>query len=177
LPDATTSPFAKIAAVVGADSTKVQALFAKLAADWHGRGTRAVGVVAEPHGHSGRSCNAGFLRDITSGNRYSIYLETAPNGTSCHIDAEGVETACAAILEQISTGDVIILSKYGKLETMGRGLSAAFEAAMAAGKPILTSVSEKHLAAWQALAPGALSLEADEATLAAWCRSVLARAA
>lgn len=161
-----------IACVVGADSTATQILFARLAADWRASGIKAVGLIGEPHGLPNRACGAGILRDIVSGTAYSIYLATAPRDTSCHIDMAGVETACAAIIEEISAADLVVLSKFGKLEAIGRGLTGAFEAAIAAGKPLLTSVSAKHLDAWRAFAPHATSLSLDETVIKAWSRAI-----
>lgn len=157
-----------IAVVEGADSTSIQALLAAAAAEWSATEVKVAGVTAEAHGLPDRSCSAGLLRDVASGARFPIYLETAPRGTSCHLDAAGVEAACAAILRQIETSDLVILSKFGKLEAMGQGLFPAFEAAVAAGKPLLTSVSAKHREAWQAFAPDARLLEAERAALAGW---------
>ena len=162
----------RIATVVGADSATTQALFAAMVADWRASGAKVVGVIGEAHGLPDRTCSAGILRDIVSGKPYQIYLETAPNHTSCHIDMAGVETACAAVLNHVSTSDFVVLSKFGKLEAMRRGLAAAFEAAIAAGKPVLTTVSDKHRDAWQALAPDAILLAADEAVIQAWWRAV-----
>jgi len=61
-----------------------------------------------------------------------------------------------------------VLSKFGKLEAAGQGLFPAFEAAAAAGKPVLTSVSSKHRDAWRAFAPDADFIQADEAALTEW---------
>jgi nucleoside-triphosphatase THEP1 len=162
----------RIAAVAGADGTTAQTLFAEVAARWRAAGIGVVGVIAEAHGLPGRTCGAGILRDIASGTPYRIYLDTPPGNTSCHLDAAGVEAACAAVRDQVRTSDLVILSKFGKLEAARRGLAGVFEAALAAGKPVLTTVSEKHRDAWRAFAPDAAFLEADEAALQAWRRTV-----
>jgi len=60
------------------------------------------------------------------------------------------------------------LSKFGKLEAAGGGLFGAFEAAMAERKPILTTVSDKHLDAWRDFAPAATVLPASAAALQEW---------
>lgn len=164
----------KIASVVGAPSAEVQDVLARLAMAWRASGLKVVGALAEPHGLSERSCGAGFLRDIASGTPYPIYLETAPRDTSCHVDVVGVERASAAILNQIVTADLVVLSKFGKLETMGRGLAVVFDTAIAAGKPILTSVAGKHRDAWRSFAPSATSLTLDEAAIEAWLMHSLA---
>lgn len=169
-----TSAAGRIATIVGADTAITQALFAASAAAWRAEGAKVVGVVSEAHDLPDRTCTAGFLRDIASERRYPIYRESAPSGTSCHLDAAGVEAACAAVREGIGTSDAVILSKFGKLEAQQRGLADAFAAAIGAGKPLLTTVSEKHRDAWQAMAPDAVVLPADPAAIEDWWRAVRA---
>jgi hypothetical protein len=132
-------------------------------------------MIGEPHGRSDRTCTAGVLRDIVSGKPYQIHLDTPPNNTSCDIDAAGVETACAAVINDVLASDLVVLSKFGKLEAMRQGLAAAFEAAIAARKPVLTTVSDRHRDAWQAFAPDATLLPADEAAIQDWWRAVRTR--
>ncbi len=158
----------RIATVVGGDGAAIQALLATAAAGWRAAGVKVVGVIAEAHGLPERSCSAGVLRDVVSGASYPIYLETVPSHTSCHLDAAGVEAACASVLDQLSESEVVVLSKFGKLEAMRRGLAPVFDAAIAAGKPVLTTVSEKHRGAWRAFAPDAAALAADGAAISAW---------
>lgn len=162
---------AGIAAVVGTDSRNVQALFAAVAGELGAEGLRVVGVIAEAHGLPDRTCAAGFLRDIASGGQVSIYLQDAPRDTSCHLDASGVESACGQLLPQIPGCDLVIISKFGKLEAGGGGLTPAFEAAAKAGKPILTSVSDLHLAAWRAFAPDAVDVPCDGPAVRRWWKS------
>jgi hypothetical protein len=161
----------RIAAVTGAESTTVQALFAALAAEWREAGAKVVGVIGEPHGIPGRDCGAGILRDIVSGKPFPIYLDIPPDDTACHLDATGVVAASTALRDQVLGSDLVLLSKFGKLEALHAGLIGAFETARAAGKPVLTSVSDKHRAAWTAFAPDATLLAADAAALQAWWRT------
>ena len=158
----------RIAAISGADGMQIQDLLGTAIRQWRAAGATVVGLLAENHTLPERSCAAGFLRDIGSGVAYPIYLETAPSHTSCHLDAVGVEAACAALLEQIPGSDIVVLSKFGKLEAAHAGLVPAFEAALASGKPILTSVSSRHRQAWQAFAPDALDLPAEKAAIERW---------
>ena len=161
-----------IATVVGADDPTIQALFANTAAKWRAAGLKVVGLVAETHGLEDRTCRAGFLRDVVSGKTFSIYLETPPSHTSCHLDADGVESACNEILKQIPASDLVVLSKFGKLEADHGGLVRAFDAAIAAGKPVLTTVSDKHRDAWSGFASNAIYLSPEEAALDQWRNAI-----
>ena len=164
----------KIAKVVEAESTRDQALFRVVASRWRAAGAKVAGVIAEPYGLPGRSCSAGILRDISTGQPYTIYLDSAPSDTSCHLDAAGVDAACANLVAQIETSDLVVLSKFGRLEAMGKRMAKAFATATAADKPVLTTISGKHREAWVAFAPHAAHLTADEATLQAWWKTVRA---
>ncbi len=157
-----------IARIVGADSATVQRLFGEAVRRWRATDVRVAGVIEETHGLTGRTCNAGVLRDVLTGERHSIFLEILPPGKICHVDASGAEQAGRSVLAGIADSDVVVLSKGGKLEAGGRGLIGAFEAAAAAGKPILTTVAEKHLEAWDTFAPEAEIIAPSVAAIERW---------
>lgn len=162
-----------IAAIHDDSSTRLQPLFAETAARWRVEGLNVVGLIEEPHGLPGRSCSGGVLRDIASGDLYPIYLDVIPEGTVCHIDVQGAHAACTALTPQIANCDVVLLSKFGKLEAGQGGLTDAFRAAFAAGKPVLTAVSDKHAPAWRAFVPQAASLSPSAEALRAWKDGVI----
>lgn len=163
---------ASIAAIVGGSSRSVQSLFAAFAGDLRAAGVRASGVVSETHGLPDRTCSAGFLRDIASAAQFPIYLQDPPLDRSCHLDESGLDAASRRLLPQIPDCDLLIISKFGKSEAGGGGLTPAFEAAMKAHKPILTSVSDLHLAAWRNFAPDAARLPCDESAVRRWWEAV-----
>jgi hypothetical protein len=171
----TTPRKAGIAAIVGGESRTVQTLFATVAGDLRAAGLRIIGVVSEAHGLPDRTCSAGFLRDIAAGAQFSIYLQDPPRDTSCHLDESGLDAACRRLLPQIPGCDLLIISKFGKSEAAGGGLTPAFEAAIKADKPILTSVSELHLAAWRTFAPDAADVPCDDLAVRRWCETASAR--
>lgn len=159
----------KVAALVrtGADAT--DALLSEKVAEWRSAGARTVGVLAEPRRmQEGQTCGAGYLRDIGTSDEQRIYLTAPPSSGACDLDAAGVEAACERLIDQIPNSDIVVLSKFGKLEAAGGGLLPAFRAAIATGKPVLTTVSEKHLGMWQAFAPDAVVLTRAEAIDAWW---------
>lgn len=167
-----TSAKNRIAAVTGAESAMVQTLFATAIARWRNGGIKVAAVLAETLSPTTGICSADYLRDVATGVAYSIHLEEPPRDTTCHLDAGGVDAACAALLPQFDSCDLVVLSKFGKLESMGRGLFPAFEAARAAGLPVLTTVSAKHEDAWRSFAPGAAALPANAEALQGWWRTL-----
>ncbi|TPN77559.1 DUF2478 domain-containing protein [Mesorhizobium sp. CU2] len=157
-----------IAAIVGAESTLIQKLLVEAVSDWRRAGLTVCGVVEEA---AGRSCS-GFLRNLETGAEFAMYLDEPPVHTSCHLDELGVVDACASVVDRVAASDLVVLSKFGKLEAVGSGLFEAFETAIALGKPVLTSVAPKHHYAWQRFAPEAVFIGAGRASIEAWKRGV-----
>lgn len=163
----------RIGVISGPDSSVAQAAIAMAVAGWRAEGARIAGVLSEGHSLPDRSCGAGYLRDIESGERFTIYQDVPAEGSAtCHIDAEGVEAACAAVLHRIGVSDLVVFNKFGKLEAMHQGLWQALEAAVAAGKPSLLALSEKHSEAFRAFAPDAVWLAPERSALDRWWNAV-----
>lgn len=160
-----------IAVIANREGRNTQALLRAAADAWREAGAKVVGVVAEDD-EAGGECSVAFLRDIASQRRFSIRLEAAPAGTACHLDAAGMDDACVGLLPQIAGADVVVLSKFGKTEAMRQGLWAAFRKTVAAGKPLLTTVSAKHREAWAAFAAESVWLEPDNGSIERWRRAV-----
>jgi hypothetical protein len=72
------------------------------------------------------------------------------------------------VLGQIEESDIVVLSKFGKVEAVGSGLFEAFEHAIASGKPVLTSVAPKHHYAWTRFAPDAVFIRPERAAFDEW---------
>jgi hypothetical protein len=145
-------PANRIAVVRGTSSAEVAEVFRTLVERW--RATYCVaGLIAEPHGLADRACSAGFLRNVRSGERFSIFQDLGPGSTACHLDGAGALTAADAVRRDIAAGcDLVLLSKFGKLEADGEGLFGAFNAALDARIPLLTSVSRASETQWEKLA-------------------------
>lgn len=157
-----------VAIVANREGGNSAALLARMAAEWRADGVSVVGVLAQDNDDAEATCSAGFLRDIATGQIYSIHLDVPPADADCHIDAGGMSEACSGLMGQIAAADLVILSKFGKLEAAKKGLFPAFAAAIAAGKPLLTTVSPKHVDALKTFAPAAAWLGADDPSLAHW---------
>jgi hypothetical protein len=138
--------------VQGAPNIEIQAILRALADDWKDE-LRLAGAVAEDHGLPDRVCQAGYLRTLATGARYSIFHDPGPSAAACHLDGSGAGAAAIAVQRDIETGcDLVLLNKFGKLEADGNGLAVAFRATLAAGLPLLTSVSPAQEEAWRRFA-------------------------
>jgi hypothetical protein len=163
----------KIAVVQGVSSSTVQDMFRTLIYRWQ-PAARIAGLIAEDHGLPDRKCTAGYLRSITDGALYPIFQDLGPGSEACHLDGAGATMATEAVKRDIATGcDLVLLSKFGKLEASRQGLAQAFTAAIGAGVPILTSVSPAFEKAWSAFAaPMFVVLPADTDRIEAWWHHV-----
>jgi hypothetical protein len=158
-----------IAIVQGASSAEIQQLLSAFV-DRNKRVLRIAGLIEGTAGE-GAACGAGQLRSVGSDGSFALFQELGPGSVSCSLDSSGVVQASEQVCSDIARGcDLVVLSKFGKLEAENRsGLIAAFVSAMEAGLPILTSVSPKHMAAWSAFAaPFFVTLPPEMAALEAW---------
>jgi len=163
-----------IAVVQGAESAAIQRLLADvLTAPW--RPARVAGVIEVPEGAGAEGgsgvCGADTLLNVADGARYPIFQDLGSGSTACSLDPRGVVDACAAVCRDIAAGcDLVVLSKFGKLEAESRsGLTAAFAAAMEAGVPILTAVSPRNQERWHAFAaPCYEVIAADAEAIRTW---------
>jgi hypothetical protein len=156
----------------------MQRLFAALAERWL-PSLRLAGVVAEDHGLADRACSAGYLRSLRSGERFQIFQDLGPGSTGCHLAGTGALAATVAVQRDVAEGcDLVLLSKFGKLEAGGSGLRDAFSAAIEWGIPVLTSVSPAFAAAWAEFA-GSLSvvLPPDDDRIEDWRQAVVPKPA
>ncbi|TDR38031.1 DUF2478 domain-containing protein [Aquamicrobium defluvii] len=165
-----------IAAITGAETAAIQALLLNAAARWRAAGLTVCGIVEESDGPTQSGCSCGILRNFVTGARFPMYLDEPPAHTSCHLDETGVTKAGESVLGQIAGADVVVLSKFGKVEAVGGGLFRAFEVAAVLGKPVITSVAPKHNYPWQRFAPHATAVGPRQDEIDSWWQSV-ARAA
>jgi hypothetical protein len=167
------TPLSTVAVVRGTSGVEVQDVFRALVERWR-PSTRLAGLVAEGHGLPDRTCSAGFLRNIASRERFSIFHDLGPGATECHLDDIGALAAAAAVQRDIAAGcDLVLLNKFGKLEAAGKGLFNAFKAALDAQTPLLTSVSPAFEEPWKRLVGRSFALlPADLEGIGAWWRSV-----
>jgi hypothetical protein len=162
-----------VAVVRGSVGEEVQDVFRELVERWQAS-ARLVGLIAEGHGLADRACSAGFLRNIANGERFSMFQDLGPGSTGCHLDGLGALAAAASVQLDIAAGcDLVLLSKFGKLEADGRGLFCAYKAALEARVPLLTSVSPALEGSWTELCGQAFTiLPADADKVSAWRRAV-----
>ncbi len=119
--------------------------------------------------HDG-ACKHFRVRDLLSGETISISQDLGRGSTACNLDPAALVRACGRIETAISEGaDLVVLSKFGKLEAARSGLADAFRAAIEADLPILTVVSPAAAEEWELFAaPLFQFLDANLEALEGW---------
>ncbi len=167
------TPVKTIAAVQGASSAAAQDIFRALAARLQ-PSVRIAGLLEEGHGQDDQVCGAGYLRCIGSGARYPMFQDLEHGSKACRIDPAGVLVAGEAVRRDIAAGcDLVLLSRFAKLEAAHEGLMPAFATALQAGVPLLTSVSPAFRDAWERFAsPLFVVLPAEPEAVDDWWHAV-----
>lgn len=149
-----------IGAIAGSDGEAIQALmlgFARSLAP----GARVIGVVEV----------GDDLLDLASGVRYRLFEPLGAGADACSLDPAGPAQACGTLLPLIEQGcDLVVLNKFGKLEAESNsGLTDAFAMAVSQNIPVLTAISSRFAAHWQAFAgPLAETLAPQREAIEAW---------
>lgn len=162
-----TESAAPIAVIQGGSSATIQQLLDEFASSLRPV-VRVAGLIEE-----GPKAVA-QLRSLGDGRRYPLFQDLGPSSTACSLDGGSVVMACEAVRRDIAAGcDLVVLSKFGKLEAERSGLAEAFAAAVEAQVPILTSLAPKFDAQWTAFAaPMFEMLSPEAAAIERWWRSV-----
>jgi hypothetical protein len=99
------------------------------------------------------------LEDLGSGARIAIGTDRGRLARGCKLDVNQLLEAIEGVGTQLtSQTDLLILNKFGKVESEGGGLRAVVADAIEAGVPILIAVPWRNIDNWRLFA-GELSLE------------------
>lgn len=173
------NPYAKrIAALRGATSHELQGALSAFAREVQSQGFRVAGVIEESSCGRAGGCKSLSVKDIGSGETIPISQKLGAGSEACNLDPGGLALACGRIEAAINRGvDVVVLSKFGKLEASRSGLCDAFRAAILADIPVVTAVAAPVAQEWDCFA-GELSqyVEPDIDALAIWWRGQSAAA-
>lgn len=163
-----------IAVLRGAPGPVLQQFMWACATRWAAAGARVHGVLERHDGSGQHTSDAVTLVDLASGVEFPVFQDLGSESTACHLDPSGIVAACAVICRTLEEGaDLLILSKFGKLEAERSGLIDAFGAAIARGVPVLTAVAPAYSEAWAAFsAPLAADVALDGAALDEWWNRV-----
>ena len=160
----------QIAALQGAPGETIQTILSQFAEELKRDGFRVAGVVEVSRCSATGACKSLAVRDLTSETVIKFSQDLGAGSTACNLDPSGLAQACEAVERAIEDGaDVVVLSKFGKLEAARGGLCDAFRAAILADLPIITTVSPLLAEEWAQFAgPLSNKVPATMDALGAW---------
>lgn len=171
-----------LAAIVLATDAPGKSVLNAVVSKLKSEGVRVGGYVQRTSAHPEGAGPAGdvtgiFAEDIETGETFAIMRPRGGAGSGCRLDSSVLaELAGRALLRLDRDIDLFVLNRFGRTETEGGGLRAAYEKAIECGVPVLTSVKPEYIEGWKTYT-GDLSmlLPPDESVILDWCRSVLER--
>lgn len=166
------SAIAGIRFVKGAD---IDGLLLDVASSLRRAGARLGGLLQFADGGDARSASSVKVVDIYSGDRYEIWEPRGHWARGCRLDENGLAHAEAGVLKSLDAGiDLLILNRFGRAESKGRGLIACFVQAMSESVPILTAVREPFDVEWDRFHGGmGTSLPPEPQAVLRWANGAL----
>ncbi|MEP1931128.1 MAG: DUF2478 domain-containing protein [Roseibium sp.] len=127
----------------------------------------------------GSCCPISHLEDLASGEQSRITQPLGSGSTGCRLDPGALANASEALSRQMgSKPDILILNRFGRGESEGRGFRPVIEQAVELGIPVLTAVKERYAAEWETFSDGmATYLPADTNQIMAWAMPILSKSA
>lgn len=140
-----------LAAIRFDDGQEVDDLFSSFVRLLEGRGLRVRGVL-QARGKAGGACHCADmdLHAIGSSPVFRISQSLGNGSSACRLDP-GVLAECSAFLDQqIASGaDLLVLNRFGKGESEGRGFRDLISSALSRGIPVLIAIRPVYESAWR----------------------------
>ncbi|MBB4198304.1 hypothetical protein CCR94_22880 [Rhodoblastus sphagnicola] len=153
-----------LAAVVYDDGDPIDALLAQVRAALEGRGQKVGGVLQTPCAETIHAVH------IDSGRTFDLMQNLGVCATGCRLDSGALAEVAGLLAQSLAARpDLLIVSRFGRVEAEGGGFLAEIGAAAASGQPTLVGVARKREADWRAYAGDfAETLPCDAAAVLAW---------
>jgi nucleoside-triphosphatase THEP1 len=168
----------QIGAVVYDDGLFADALIVQCAARLVGFGYQLGGVVqSNAHRRGRRRCDM-YVKDLLGGDEIKISLDRGNEARGCRLDPDAFARINSWIERAVLEGaDLLIINKFGKEETHGRGLRSVIAEALIAEIPLVIGVSTRNLGNFLTFVGASTTrLKPDIEAITAWCRNAICAA-
>lgn len=119
------------------------------------RGVRVAGLVQEREDCEGCEGKDLWVRNLMTGQRFTIMQDLGANSESCRVDPSAIAIAARELGEAVKTHpDLVVANRFGRLESEGAGMIAEIGEAVAEGVALIIAVPLRYLDAWNAFAGG-----------------------
>ncbi len=165
----------RLGVVVYDDGIFADSLIARCAIALLTSGYRLGGIVqSNPHRAGRRRCDM-YVKDLLAGDEIKISFDRGNEARGCRLDPDAFARINAwierAVLERV---DLLIINKFGKEETRGRGLRPVIADALIAEIPLVIGVSALNLRDFLSfVGDSATRLRPDIEAITAWCQNAI----
>jgi len=137
-------------------------------------GARIAGLVQERADDDLCGVHDVRVRDLASGETLPIMQDLGAGSTICSVDPSAIARAARLVDRALATDpDLLVVNRFGRLESEGGGLIAEIGRAFAEGVAMIVCVPERYCDAWNAFAAGLdQKLPATGEAIEAWWRRV-----
>ena len=149
---------------------------AAVAARLEQQGVRLAGTVQTNIARADRTKCDMDLRVLPDGPVYRISEDRGAAARGCMLDHGALEQTVAEVARRLDGAEVVIVNKFGKAESEGRGMVPVITEALALGMTVLVGVNGLNLPLYLDFAQGLSSaLPPEESAATAWCLKGVAR--
>lgn len=161
-PDSARQPESSLAAIVYANDEYPDAVFKWIVNECRSRGLILSGVLQHPAFEgAGKRCDV-LLEDLASGHRTLLFQDRGADARGCRLDVAALVEASMKIESSLERNPaLLVLNKFGKVETDGGGMCDLMAKAVERGIPAIIGVPARNLDAWRNFA-GEFSVELPE---------------
>jgi hypothetical protein len=119
------------------------------------RGVRIAGLVQERADGDPSALIDVRVRDLVSGATLPIMQDLGAEAIGCRVDPAAVAVAARLLDDARQTSpDLLVVNRYGRLESEGGGMLAEIGRAFADGVALIVCVPRRYREAWNAFAAG-----------------------
>lgn len=168
-------PFRAAAILDDGRAVAMDGFLAQVVQQEQAAGRRVQGCVMHRPGRTEGCAATMWLVDVHNGERHLVSQPMGTGSKSCRADPQGFARASRIFrTAMVEAPDLVVCNRFGDLEAGGAGFHAELLEILAQGLPLLTTVAERNIEAWQAFTGGATVLPPDEAAVHAWVAQALA---
>ena len=160
----------KLAHVSLAGRGATDAFLSDIARRLQDQGLALAGCVQSNEPRAGRRKCDMDLHVLPDGPVLRISEDRGDLARGCRLDSGVLEQAVVEVSRRMAGADLLIVNKFGKRESEGRGLVPVIAEALEAGMPVLVGVNGLNLPAFDDFAGGlSQALPADSDAVLEWC--------
>ena len=162
----------RLAAISYARGFDIDRLLVTVCKQLSSEGVRLGGLLQITTGAKGGCATTVHVVDLRTNSAFDIWEERGACAKGCRLDERGLADASVVVEQALADHvDLVVINRFGRAESLGRGLLSCFASALSADVPVLTAVRPPYDKAWRAFHGGcAHELAPEMREIVDWAR-------